>query len=111
MARRVATVAGVCCPSVTAAPLTLPQAAALAQGYAALGDPIRLRLFSMLAAADAEVCACAFVEALGRSQPTISHHLKVLAEAGLIRGDKRGRWVWYSVVPERLDTLRAALSP
>ena len=83
----------------------------LARGFAALADPARLRLLSLLAAADAgEVCACDFVEPLGKSQPTVSHHLKVLAEAGLIRGDKRGRWVWYSIVSEELDALRGALA-
>jgi ArsR family transcriptional regulator len=100
----------VCSPPLTAAPLREADAAALARGFAALADPVRLRLFSMLAAADGEVCACAFVDALDRSQPTVSHHLKVLADAGLVVADKRGRWVWYSVVPERLDTLRSALA-
>jgi ArsR family transcriptional regulator len=99
-----------CCPSITTAPLAERDAATLAKGYAALGDPVRLRLFSMLAAADGEVCACAFVDALHRSQPTVSHHLKVLADAGLVIGEKRGRWIWYSVVSDRLDTLRDALA-
>jgi len=105
-----ATVALGCCASITDAPLSEPDAIALAKGYAALGDPVRLRLLSMLAAADDEVCACAFVDALDRSQPTVSHHLKVLAEAGLVVGEKRGRWVWYTVVPERLELLRRALT-
>jgi ArsR family transcriptional regulator len=100
-----------CCPSVLGAPLDEGEAAVLAGGFAALSDPARLRLLSLLAAADGgEVCACDFVEPLGKSQPTVSHHLKVLADAGLIRGDKRGRWVWYSIVPEQLDALRAALT-
>ena len=75
-------------------------------------DPARLRLLSLLAASATagEVCACDFVEPLGKSQPTVSHHLKVLTEAGLVTGDKRGRWVWYSLVPERLDALRRALA-
>ena len=60
-------------------------------------------------AARPEVCACAMVAPLGKSQPTVSHHLKVLTEAGLITGDKRGRWIWYRVVPERLDLLCRAL--
>jgi len=101
-----------CCPSVLGAPLDEDEAAVLAHGFAAIADPVRLRLLSLLAAADAgEVCACDFVEPLGRSQPTVSHHLKVLTEAGLIEGDKRGRWVWYSIVPERLEALRTALAP
>lgn len=65
----------------------------------------------MIANAEAgEVCACDFVEPLGKSQPTVSHHLKVLAEAGLVVAEKRGRWVWYSVVTERLESLRDALN-
>jgi ArsR family transcriptional regulator, arsenate/arsenite/antimonite-responsive transcriptional repressor len=100
-----------CCPSVLGAPLHEAEATVLARGFAALADPARLRVLSLLAAADAgEVCACDFVEPLGKSQPTVSHHLKVLADAGLITGDKRGRWVWYSLVPDQLDALRAALT-
>lgn len=97
-----------CCPSVLGAPLAPDEAAALAAGFAALADPGRLRLLSLMAA-HAEVCACALVEPLGKSQPTVSHHLKVLTDAGLIVGDKRGRWIWYRVVPERLAALRSAL--
>jgi ArsR family transcriptional regulator len=110
MPRRQVTIEDACCTAVTAAPLTEADATTLARGFAALGDPVRLRLFSMLAAARAEVCACEFVEPLGRSQPTISHHLKVLTEAGLIVGERRGRWVWYHVVPAALDALRDFLS-
>jgi ArsR family transcriptional regulator len=97
-----------CCPSVLAAPLDEPDAAALAQAFAALADPVRLRLLSLVAAAD-EVCSCNLTEPLGKAQPTVSHHTKVLAEAGLITGEKRGRWVWWRVVPERMAALRAAL--
>jgi len=99
-----------CCGAVLGAPLDESDAANLAHRFAAMADPARLRLLSLLARADGgEVCACDFVEPLGKSQPTVSHHLKVLSEAGLIRGDKRGRWVWYSIVPEQLAALRAAL--
>jgi ArsR family transcriptional regulator len=99
-----------CCPSVLAEPLGAAGAAVLAQGFAALGDPVRLRVLSMLAAAPAgEVCVCEFVKPLGKSQPTVSHHLKVLVDAGLITGDRRGKWVWYSLVPEQLAALRSAL--
>lgn len=110
--RKVATIeAEECCPSVLGAPLDQAEADSLAHGFAALADPARLRLLSMLADSTAgEVCACDFVEPLGKSQPTVSHHLKVLTEAGLIAADKRGRWVWYSIVPDRLDALRAALA-
>ena len=88
-----------CCTSVLEAPLPEAEADELAQAFAALADPIRLRLLSFIAAAG-EVCSCDLLVPLDRSQPTISHHTKVLAEAGLIRGEKRGRWVWWSVVPE-----------
>ncbi len=94
--------------SVLAAPLTAGEASVLASGFAALADPSRLRLLSLIADRP-EVCACALVEPLGKSQPTVSHHLKVLTEAGLIVGDKRGRWIWYRVVPGRLDLLRRAI--
>ena len=86
------------------------RAAELAKGFAALADPARLRVISMLAAADGgEVCVCEFVEPLGKTQPTVSHHLKVLGDAGLVVGERRGKWVWYSLVPERLAALRSAL--
>lgn len=104
------TEAGECCPSLLAAPLGADDAAALAQGFSALGDPVRLRVLSMLAAAPAgEVCVCDFVGPLGKSQPTVSHHLKVLADAGLVHGDRRGKWVWYSLDPDRLSALRGAI--
>jgi ArsR family transcriptional regulator len=100
-----------CCPTIGEAPLNEADAAELARGFAALSDPARLRVLSLLASAEAgEVCACDLVAPVGRSQPTVSHHLKVLTEAGLVVGDKRGRWIWYRVVPERLEQLRAALT-
>lgn len=98
-----------CCGSVLAAPLTEGDAEVLAQGFAALADPVRLRLLSMIAAND-EACSCDLLQPLGKSQPTISHHTKALAEAGLITGDKRGRWVYWRIVPERLAALRQALA-
>lgn len=99
-----------CCPSVTGSTLDDAGAADLAQVFAALADPTRLRILSMVAAAG-ELCSCNLLEPLGRSQPTVSHHTKVLADAGLIEGDKRGRWVWWRIVPARLDDLRDALAP
>lgn len=103
--------AQVCCPSLLDAPLGADGAAGLARTFAALGDPARLRLLSLIAAQETgEVCACELVEPLGKSQPTVSHHLKVLYEAGLVTREKRGNWVWYSVLPERLAELRAALA-
>jgi ArsR family transcriptional regulator len=104
---RAATMADCC--SVVDAPLTDARAGELASAFAALADPIRLRLFSMIASAGT-ACSCNLVEPIGKSQPTVSHHTKVLAEAGLIRGEKVGRWVNWTVVPERLDQLRAALA-
>ena len=102
----------VCCPSVLAAPLEPEAADELAAGFAALSDPARLRLLSLIAAQPTgEVCACDLVEPIGRSQPTVSHHLKVLFEAGLVEREKRGTWVWYRVVPDRVEALRAALAP
>ena len=99
-----------CCPSVLAAPLDHDEAAELAAGFSALGDPVRLRLLSMLAAApEGEICVCEFIEPIGKSQGTISHHLKILGDAGLVHGDRRGKWVWYSLDRERLATLRTAL--
>ncbi len=100
-----------CCASVLVAPLDEGHAAELARGFAALADPARLQILSMLAAApEGEVCVCEFVEPLGKSQPTVSHHLKVLTEAGLVAGERRTKWVWYRIVPERLDALRAAIA-
>ena len=99
-----------CCASVLAAPLDSSDAAELASGFSALADPVRLRVLSMLAAApDGEVCVCDFVAPLAKSQPTVSHHLKILSEAGLVQGDRRGKWVWYSLNRERLAELRAAI--
>jgi len=99
-----------CCASVLAAPLDEAQAKDLARAYAALADPVRLRLLSLIAEAG-EVCSCDLLEALGKAQPTISHHTKILAEAGLITGDKRGRWVWWRVERDRLAELRDTLRP
>ena len=97
-----------CCTPLTKAPLPSGVAEDLAPVLAALGDPVRLRLLSILAA-EGETCSCNLEAPLGKSQPTISHHTRVLAEAGLIAGDKRGRWTWWRVVPERLATLRHVL--
>ena len=99
-----------CCPSVLAAPLDVADAAELAKGFSALSDPVRLRVLSILAASpEGEVCVCEFVEPLGKSQPTISHHMKILSESGLVQGDRRGKWVWYSLNRARVAQLRAAI--
>ena len=98
-----------CCASVLEAPLSETEAQDLALAFAALADPVRLRLLSLIADAG-EICSCDLLEPLGKSQPTVSHHTKALADAGLITGEKQGRWVWWSIVPERVAALRDALA-
>lgn len=114
--RRVATIGSrrlagdACCPSMLDSPLGEADAGAFAAAFGALSDPARLRLLSLIATAPGgEVCVCDLVEPIGRSQPTVSHHLKVLSEAGLVVGERRGRWAWYRAVPERLEQLRSVL--
>jgi ArsR family transcriptional regulator len=97
-----------CCASVVDAPLGESEAAELARVLGALADPVRLRLLSLVAS-QPEICSCDLEGPLAKSQPTISHHTKVLADAGLIVGEKRGRWMWWRVAPHRLAAVRAAL--
>ena len=97
------------CCSVLVQALDAEDAEPLAQAFAALADPVRLRLFSLIASSG-PVCSCDLIEPLAKSQPTISHHTKALADAGLIVGEKQGRWIWWSVVPGRVEELRTALS-
>jgi ArsR family transcriptional regulator len=103
--------AAVCCAPVLQAPLREADAEELAAAFKVLADPVRLRLLSLIAARDGETCACELVDVLDRTQPTISHHLAVLHDAGLLSREKRGRWVWYRTVPERLAALRDSLAP
>lgn len=98
---------GCCHPGLTA-PLGEADAAQLSSTFAALADPVRLRVLSLIASAG-EVCGCDLQGPLNKAQPTISHHTKILAEAGLIVGEKRGRWVWWRVVPERVAEIQQAL--
>ena len=92
-------------------PLTAAQAANLATLLKALADPTRLRLVSMLAARDGgEACVCELTEPLGLTQPTISHHLKVLRDAGLVGSERQGLWAYYYVIPGALDELAAWLT-
>jgi ArsR family transcriptional regulator len=101
-----------CCGTAGGRALDEAQATELAEVFKALADPARLRLLSIIASADGgESCACDLVEPLGRAQPTVSHHLSLLVDAGLLTREKRGRWAWYSVVPERLAAIRASLAP
>jgi ArsR family transcriptional regulator len=100
----------ICCAPLLQTPLSESEAGELATVFKVLADPARLRLLSLIAAKDeGEACACELVDAIDRSQPTVSHHLKVLADAGLLERDKRGRWVWYRVVPARVAALQEAL--
>ena len=106
---RPARAASRCC-SVVDAPIDERTASELATAFQALADPVRLRLFSLIAnQSEGEACACELVEPLGRSQPTISHHLSALTEAGLLEREKRGKWAWFRAVPERIAVLRDAL--
>ncbi|WP_107467626.1 ArsR/SmtB family transcription factor [Streptomyces sp. MA5143a] len=100
-----------CCPGLVTAPLDDVQAADLAKVFKALGDPVRLRLLSMIASrSGGEVCVCDLTPAFDLSQPTISHHLKLLRQAGLIDCERRGTWVYYWVLPTTLDRLSAFLA-
>ncbi|MCT2546809.1 helix-turn-helix transcriptional regulator [Streptomyces atratus] len=99
------------CPTLLTAPLDEEAATDLAKVFKALGDPVRLRLLSMIASRDGgEVCVCDLTPAFDLSQPTISHHLKLLKQAGLIDSERRGTWVYYRLLPETTDQLAAALT-
>ena len=99
-----------CCSSVLAAALAVGEAAELVLGFNALGNAVRLRLLSMLVAApEGKLCVCEFIEPLGKSQGTISHHLGILGEGGLVHGDRRGKSAWYSLDHRRLAGLRRAI--
>jgi ArsR family transcriptional regulator len=99
-----------CCAPLAQAPLSAGDAQQLAARLKALADPARLRLVSILLASDGQqACTCDLTEPLGLSQPTVSHHLKKLAEAGLITGERRGVWTHYRVVPDALSALAQVL--
>ncbi len=99
-----------CCAPLTAAPLTMEQAEQVAPLLKALADPVRLRLMSLIASREGgEACICDLTDAFDLSQPTISHHMKVLHEAGLVDRDKRGVWVYYRVRPQALASLAALI--
>lgn len=100
-----------CCSTTVNQPISEPQAEEMARRFAALADPARLRLYSLIASQPGEVCACSLVEPVGRSQPTVSHHLKVLFEAGLVDRERRGSWIWYWAVPGKVGDLVSALNP
>ena len=101
-----------CCTPATGTALSEPQAVALARVFKALADPVRLRLLSMIAGAEGgEACVCELTVGFDVSGPTISHHLKVLREAGLIEGDRRGTWIYYRTVPAALAAASDSLAP
>ena len=103
--------ADACCAPLLREPITAGQAAGLARMLKALADPTRLRLVSLIAAReDGEACVCDLTEPLGLTQPTVSHHLKILVEAGIFTRDKRGVWAYYALVPSALNALSAVLS-
>jgi ArsR family transcriptional regulator len=100
-----------CCTPLLRQPITASQATHLARLLKALADPTRLRLVSMVAAREGgEACVCELTEPLGLTQPTISHHLKILVDAGIFTRDKRGVWAYYALVPAAMDALSAVLS-
>jgi ArsR family transcriptional regulator len=99
-----------CCSPLTSAPLREERAVELARVFKAMGDPVRLRLLSMIASHQGgEACVCELTGVFDLSGPTISHHLKVLREAGLITGERRGTWVYYRVRPDLLHQVSALL--
>jgi len=97
-----------CCSPIADVALSEAEALDVAQVFAALSDPVRLRMLSMIAAVE-EICSCSLEGPLAKSQPTISHHTRILAEAGLITGERRGRWTWWRVTPERLHDVARVL--
>ncbi|MFD0925941.1 ArsR/SmtB family transcription factor [Williamsia deligens] len=104
-----------CCSPLVAEPLGADDADGLARMFKALGDPVRLRMLSLVAShATGEACVCDITDSFELSQPTISHHLKVLREAGLLECERRGTWVYHRIVPaalEQLSTVLGAVDP
>lgn len=99
-----------CCEPVLAEAIDAGEADELAQAFKLLADPVRLRILSLVAnASGGELCACELPEITGRSQPTVSHHLSLLTEAGLISREQRGKWAWFRVERDRVAVLRDAL--
>src|SRR4051794_28760223 len=101
-----------CCPPLAREPLAADQAAELARVFKAMGDPVRLRLLSLIASHDGgEACVCDLSEVFELTGPTISHHLRVLREAGLVTGERRGTWIYYRVRPDALRLASEVLAP
>jgi ArsR family transcriptional regulator len=100
-----------CCPGGLTRPIDRQSAEELAHLFKAVADPARLQLLSIISSAGGEqVCSCDLYEPVGLRQPTVSHHLKILVEAGLLNREQRGTWAWFSIIPERLDELSDVLS-
>ncbi len=98
-----------CCGPLADATLSDEEAAATADVFKALADPARVRIVNVLATSGEPVCVCRLIEPLGLSQPTVSHHLKKLAEAGLLDREQRGRWAYYALRPDAVATLAAVV--
>ena len=99
-----------CCSPLAREPLSADQSIELARLFKAMGDPVRLRLMSLIASHEGgEACVCDLTDVFDLSGPTISHHLKVLREAGLIEGERRGTWVYYRPQPENIRRLATLL--
>jgi ArsR family transcriptional regulator len=94
-----------CCAPLGAAMLSEEEAEATAQVFKALGDPTRVRIVNVLATSDEAVCVCNLVEPLGLTQPTVSHHMKKLLDAGLVEREERGKWAYYTLIPDAMRTL------
>ncbi len=100
-----------CCEPVLMEPIDAAEAEELAKGFKLLADPIRLRILSLIAnAPNGELCACDLPAMIGRTQPTVSHHLSLLADAGLLTREPRGKWAWFRVEAERIAVLRDTLA-
>ncbi len=104
--------AGACCGSVAEGAVDAERAERIARVFKALGDPTRVRLLSLItASAGSEACICDLTEPVGLSQPTVSHHMKLLVEAGLVTREQRGRWAYYRVVDGALGAAAQSLRP
>ena len=105
------TVSGSCCAPLTRDTLSAEDAESMAVAFKALADPTRLRLISIVAASDGEeACVCDLTDPIGLSQPTVSHHLKILMDAGYLTRSKRGTWAYYTLVPGALDRVSQLLT-
>jgi len=102
----------VCCVPLTGDVISAGDADQLARRFKALGDPTRVRLLSLIAAHEGgEACICDLVDPVGLAQPTVSHHMKQLADAGLVTREQRGKWAYYRIVDEALTSLATAITP